>query len=143
MTQTAESASEPLRLHIRINPGNVDLTPGNPTYEVRRAAMLAIGGAKYIEGLQAQAAAGELDFLPGDNTQDRVIAAEAGRLARRDFDVAAVLGGWGLSTEGIIYHGANITYAMDETVLLGDCAIEGSQELAGAFSQLQILAANS
>jgi hypothetical protein len=143
MTQTAEPASEPLRFHIRINPGNVNLVPGNFEYEARRAAMLAIREAKYIEGLQAQAAVDELDFLPGDDTQDRVIAAEAGRLARRDFDVAAVLGGWGLSAEGIIFHGAGITYTMDEAVLLGDCAIEGGQELAEAFSQLQVLAATN
>ena len=102
--------------------------------------MLAIREAKYAVSLQTQAAGGELGPMPGDDTRDQaVIAAEAGRFARRDFDVAAVLGGWGLDKEGIFYHGVDITYEMDDSVLLGDAVPEGGHELSEVFGQLQAL----
>jgi hypothetical protein len=144
MTQTAEPAAELLNLRVRVNPGNVDLVPGNPEYEARKAATLPLREQKYIEHLQAQADAGELDFLPGDAKDSAVIAAEAGRLARRDFDIVGILGGWGLAARnvmGVVYWGGvDISYTMDDRLPLGDFAIEGDQSFDQAFHQMQVVA---
>jgi hypothetical protein len=145
MAQTTETASEPLRLRVRVSPGNVDLVPGNPEYEDRRAATFPLREQKYIEYLQAQAVAGELDFLSGDETQDRTaIAAEASHLAKRDFDIVSILGGWGLAAKNVIgvayWGGVDITYAMDDTLPLGDFVIEGDQTFDEAFHQMQVSA---
>lgn len=77
MARTSESVSEPLRFSVRISPGNVDLAPGNPEFDAKKAATIAAREQRYIGYMHAKADAGELD-LSEWNDRDRIIAAQAG-----------------------------------------------------------------
>lgn len=138
MIDPAESASQ-LHLQVRVNPANVDLTPENPEYVARHDGMVTLQEASYMKHLGAQAVA------CGPKSPDTDMSEEALRFiahsaAERDFTIQAVLGGYGLAdTEGMWYHGADITYVEDESVPYGNFAIEGAQDPVEIVSQLRTL----